>query len=328
MYREELSKEAILRLLSQEQIMEHYLGIPIQYENAVCNPLREDTRPDCWFRKYDLLIIKDFARPEYSGDCFQVVKLKYSVNFYEALRIINRDFKLGLDDGHLLDYEPVVSPYVAPGIKPPERRKTVIYYEDRPFTQFDKVYWKLFGVDESLLKEYNVKRAQKVWIDGDLYYTYGFKNPCYVYDNRSQKIIYRPFSGLRKWRQCAGEYPDNIQGWRQLSANGKEVVITSSTKDIMTLRSIGIRNAVAMGSETPTVSDIITQELEARFDNIVVWYDNDNAGVMNSTKLTRTRGWQYINTPKDSPKDPSDYHRLVGRDCLISLIRSKGLCLM
>ena len=97
--------------------MEYYLGIPVQYNKPFRSPLREDTKPDCWFRGGKVVTLVDYARPDLNGDCFQQVKLKYSVNFHEALVIINRDFRLGLDDGGELDYTPVISPYVAPGVE-------------------------------------------------------------------------------------------------------------------------------------------------------------------------------------------------------------------
>ena len=87
-----ITKELILSRVSEEQIMEHYLGIRIQ-KGLFKSPLRKDDHPTCSFfrNKRGRLIMKDFSGV-FSGDCFSVVMEKFKCSYYMALQIVANDF--------------------------------------------------------------------------------------------------------------------------------------------------------------------------------------------------------------------------------------------
>ena len=87
-----ITKELILQNISQEAIMEHYLGVHIG-KGLFCSPLRKDKKPTCSFYKNKSgdLIFKDFGGYFY-GNCFSVVMNKYNCSYHEALEIIANDF--------------------------------------------------------------------------------------------------------------------------------------------------------------------------------------------------------------------------------------------
>lgn len=87
------TKELILSRVSEETIMEHYLGVPVK-KGLFRSPLRQDRNPTCTFyrsSKTGELLFKDFGS-DHSGNCFTVVMLKFNCSYGKALGIIANDF--------------------------------------------------------------------------------------------------------------------------------------------------------------------------------------------------------------------------------------------
>lgn len=319
----ELTRDNILSLLSEEEILERYLGIPVIYGKGYRNPLRVDKNPDCYFiQGTQRIFFQDYAQPYYGGDCFRICALKNGLripeDFFEVLRIINRDFRLGLNDGHLIDYEP--SKIIRPSIErvtKPLRQKASIKARVTNFTEADLAYWGQYYIEESQLKKFKVLRAEKVWIEDKLFYTYT-PEQCFIYlfpDNSME--VYRPFQNFLKWRTNS----NYTQGYNLLPESGETLIISKSMKDIMILDTLGYL-AISPPAEGHPVKEI--EELKQRFKNIYVFYDNDVPGVKSSIKLTSTYGLDYINIPKEfKEKDPSDFAKKYGLAELNHLIQSK-----
>lgn len=89
-----LTKSLILSKVSEETLMEHYLGIPVK-KGLFKSPLRSDSRPTCAFyrNKKGTLLFKDF-RGDFNGDFLSVVMYKFECSFYKALQIVGNDFGL------------------------------------------------------------------------------------------------------------------------------------------------------------------------------------------------------------------------------------------
>ena len=87
----ELSKELILRRVSEEEIFSFY-GVPIQ-KGLFCSKIRVDKNPTCsiYRNKTGRLIVHDFGDGS-SYDCFGYVQALFQVSYYTALNIIANDF--------------------------------------------------------------------------------------------------------------------------------------------------------------------------------------------------------------------------------------------
>lgn len=322
----ELSVKNILKCITEEEIFQHYLGFgSIELNNSsYCNPLRNDNKPGCTFKRgTSWLFFNDHAYPEYTGSCFHIVKRKYNCDFWTALRIVNKDFKLGLDDGYILTYEPTT-------FKARARKKESVVRDDvsikvkiMPFLEHDLNYWRTFGISKETLKLYNVKSVYKAWINDKYYHKYSRKEPMYTYLFQNRMKLYRPFSKKNvKWRNNCRL--SDIQGLEQLTAQGDTLIITKSLKDVMVLHELGF-NAIAPQSETPNFDKVLIKELKTRFKKIIVWYDNDAPGVRNSILLTEKIEAEYFNIPKGMPKDPSDFLKEFTPEDLLGLLAEKNI---
>lgn len=126
-----ITRELILSKVPEEQLMEHYLGIPVK-RGLFISPLRQDKKPTCSFyrNKKGVLIFKDFAG-YFSGDFVCVVMNKFSCSKAKALRIIANDFNI------INDSQYKVNPprLIYTGNKLEEKTSAVIRVEIQEFSQ-------------------------------------------------------------------------------------------------------------------------------------------------------------------------------------------------
>jgi hypothetical protein len=309
-----LTPNFILSKVSEEEIFERYL-CPVT-NRKVCNPLREDRTPTCsFFRgRNGMLMFMDYSGA-FLGSCFEVVKHKYSVNFNDALKIIAKDF--GLIEGDNVNRVPL-PPRVAI-----TKELKVIQVKRQPWTAVDKDFWRSFSLNSTILKKFNVASCEKVWINGDIIYTYNKLDPGYVYyfGNGNYKI-YFPF---RKEYRFLGNTTE-IQGLSQLPETGKILIITKSLKDVMVLDSFGIP-AIAPQAESICLDAELAVNLKRRFDHIYTLYDFDRTGCRSAFKMWRELGIPMLfltdgtfNTIDYGAKDLSDYVKKFGKEQTKELI--------
>lgn len=102
---------------------------------------------------------------------------------------------------------------------------------------------------------------------------------------------------------------------------GEFVVITKSLKDVMCLYEYGIP-AIAPNSENLFVTESQLNRLQAKFKHIILFYDNDLAGIQNMNKI-RKKFKNLIVTfiPRSyEAKDISDFRKLYGHKKTLALI--------
>lgn len=321
---DKLSAENILKHVNQEDILSYYLGINVIYGKKYTNPLRKDRHADCFFTagaKY--VVFRDYARPEFGGNCFQICALYYGLtlpaDFYQVCQRINDDMRIGLDDGYLKDYHPIDREVVQ------YEREVVaaskIHVRVQPFTELDLKYWDKYCITEEELIKFDCFRANKVWINESVYYFYQEEDLCYAYwfEEEQKFQIYKPMEiRSKKWRTNF----TGVDGFKWLPERGKHVFITKSRKDLILLSKF--YPSVRVSAEGHDISQEKIDILKSRFENIWVNFDSDDAGVSASVKLTQKYDLRYWNIPKEcNTKDVSDFVEAYGLEEMKNLIKSK-----
>lgn len=317
-----ITKELILSRFSEEQLMEYYLRIPIK-KGLFRSPLRKDKRPTCSLYRNNLgtLIFKDFATGQYL-DIFSVVQEMFRCNYPEALRIIAND--MGIVKDKTLHKNP--GKINNNPIKIKDKEISKIQVEVQEFTPLELKWWAKFGITRDILRHFDVYSCKYVFLNGDLLAQSQQHCPIFGYYGKK-------YQGIELWRcyfpkrtsfRFINNWPkQKIQGYDQLPKSGKLLVITKSLKDTMCLYSCGI-TACAPNSENLFISDSVLQDLENRFENIVVFYDNDKSGMYNMAKIRESHPeLHYVCIPKEyGSKDISDFYRDHGRKETLNLIKS------
>lgn len=332
-----LTKDYILQYLTQEQIFERYLGIPVEFNTQLCNPLRRDKNPTCTFKwSGHKLRFKDWAG-YFWGDCFDLVAFIYGLNpsqsehFIEVLTIIAKDFRLGEYSSGIPS--PVNRNYANHFItgKTVESKK-VITIKKRNWNSEDAKYWTQYGIYKAALDYFNVYPCNAVWINDNLIYEYSYKDPAYAYyfgkdkDNIDNITVYYP--NRDKYRFIMNH--NKIAGLNRIKP-AEILIITKSYKDIISLNCVSKPKfsieVIAPPSETYTIPKDIFYSLWGDYNYIVSLMDFDFAGrnmawklksLYNIPALFLTNG--AVNTRNYGAKDFTEYVKNNGVEKALTLV--------
>lgn len=294
----EVGRPAISPIRLDDDQPSFSLFIPTKKQNA-----REE---ELWWR--------DFR--DGSGDVFKFTKLYAALHYgvqletkKDIIEFIDNQLELGIfnDKKPKKKYERRQLDYTA------LRESKDILFKSREFTPRDLLWWCMRGIDEALLKLYDV-RSVRYLLNDDFsvrkrisYYALAFI--FVIYDKVK---LYMPEAPSEwKWRNtCPAEY---VMGWQQLEGH-KDIIITKSMKDILSFKSFMNIDVVAPQSESTNLSVSKLNHIKMNYRNIYVVYDYDEAGKIAVKKL-EDEGFKirWVSTdvdpelgkPKD--KDMSDF---------------------
>lgn len=314
-----ITKELILSRISEEQIMEYYLKVPIT-KKLFRSPLREDHRPTCSFFRSKELMFKDFA----TGQClnvFGVVQEMFHCDYWKSLRIIANDFNI-VKDNSLHKNSGKINSHP---IKLTEKEPSNIQVEIQPFTKLELKWWNKYGITPEILKLYNVYSCKNIFLNGSVCATSQQHCPIFGYYGKKYqgRELWRCYFPKRKSYKWITNWPSKkIQGYEQLPKKGKLLIVTKAMKDVMCLYSMNL-SACAPNSENQFLSEVMLTELKSRFERIVVFFDNDRAGIYNMAKLRRQHPELiYTFIPKEyGAKDISDFYKKFGKSRTLNFIK-------
>lgn len=309
----ELRKDNILKRVTQEQIFEAYLGLPVDTGTNYINPLRIDKSPGCryYYNGVGKLYFKDFAG-KYHWDCFAVVQHKYSCTFIEALKIIVKDFNL-----NGLEATNSVVQYV-----PQPKSRSIIRVTTREWDKEDIAYWKQFNISLEILTLGAVYPCKAVWF-GEEYYRCYPKDPCYCYYGGGDLYkLYFPNrqKGNNKFITNISINDDFLFGQHLLPKTNPYVVLTKSYKDVLSLLSFGICS-ISIHSEYHLINSDMYTKIRGIYFKVFSLFDNDISGRSITIKYNNMYGTTPLLFPIGWPKDFSDNVKYKGVDKMKDIIQ-------
>jgi len=210
---------------------------------------------------------KDFSTGK-GGSAVDLVKDLKQLSFHQAVQLIIQnynDYVLHNNGSYNLEDFQKASRY------------KVNSHKFRGWTTQDQYFWTQFNIGSKLLEAHNIKPLESYCMTND------DKNLCikglYLYgyfkaDGTLYKI-YQPKTLDKKFIKVA----NYIQGWEQLY-NHTNLVITSSLKDVMAIKSLKLAvDIIAPDSENTMIKQDVMDELQNRYKKIVVLFDYDDAGI-------------------------------------------------
>jgi len=327
-YLNSITKEEILSKISEYDIFRYYCHNFKELEVAFCSELRKDNNPSCYITaKYNNLIYKDFGNGE-SYTCFDYVAKKFNSNYFEALTIIGNDFSIRKSNITLEPRILLSNDEFKGKISNIPREKSIITILEQPFTIFDYKYWQQYGISLEKLEEFDVFSAKQVYlIKGNkrITFSYNKNNPCFAYRFNSETgysyKIYWPLSKDKKhkWLFSGGSSSD-IEGYSQLPLIGNILILTKSLKDVICYNIIGY-NAISLQGEGNKLEQSLVDKLLKRFNKIIINYDNDERGIIETNKLVNQYKFDYFYIPNE--KDISDYTKKFGIEETKKMIENK-----
>ena len=313
----------ILSTISEKDIYEFYFRHSIKEGRLYECPFHKDKDPSLGFKLMPstVLIHRCFGCGQ-RGNVFSFVSKLLNLSYWDTIKQINRDFQL-------IEQALPVSKDVElkrESIGFTTQSNTKIYPVLQNFTNTDYQYWSSYGIPLSLLLEYNISSCKQVFVkkkeDLVLFAEYSKTNPIYCYKIDDTYKIYRPLQPTKVGKWLSTTRAKDIQGMKQLPSNGKLLIITSSMKDLLVLKLLGY-NAIALGGEGNRIPAKILDYLRDCFEDILIFYDNDEAGIKYGQKLSEEIETEYIYIPVEysDTKDISDYtkkYSLKQAGCLLN----------
>lgn len=203
----------------------------------------------------------------------------------------------------------------------------VTEHKTREWTVRDRDFWLQFHISSSILNEYNVKPLESYTMtkeeDGELKSLEIKGLLLYGYFTKSGLLykIYQPRVKEHKFIKIT----DYLQGSEQLTESGC-LIIASSLKDAMTMKSLGLKcSFIAPDSENTVIKTSLIEDFKTRYNTILTIFDNDEAGIAAMKKYKELYDIPYVYF--DLEKDISDAVKVHGVNIvkrkLVPLINSK-----
>jgi hypothetical protein len=281
---------------------------------SLFNP-KERTPSMCiYVGKEGYYIFKDFSTGK-GGSAIELIKQFYGVSYHEAcLNIVEKynDFVLHNNGG-----------YDIKEFKQSTKYK-VTSYSVRKWTTQDQYFWTQFNIGSKLLEAHNVRPLESYCMtkdDNELcikgLYLYG-----YFKADGSLYKIYQPKTLDKKFIKVA----DYIQGMYQCTGE-KYLIITSSLKDIMSIKSLKLQlDVIAPDSENTMMKVDTMEDLNEKYKKIIILFDNDDAGI--KAMQTYKEKYPYVEIAllpmsKDISDSIKDYGAKEVRNRLVPILDKK-----
>lgn len=314
-----LSKEAILNEINEYSIFRHYVGHFI-VNNIMSSPFRKDNRASFgifYSKKFGCLLFKDLAQG-ITGDCFSLVSRIVFPSFTRAEAMAQIAVDFGIGNKFILPRQGFAKSkknwvhhqqpeYSFKDIKP-------IGIKARPFNPADYKFWAQFGIEREILRIYNVVPIS--------HFTYGNSvftadKLAYAYieykDGLTTYKIYQPYNNHIKFFT---DMDASIHaGYAQLPNKGNLLLITKSLKDVMSIRALCNIPSISVLSETILVKHKVINEYHDRFENTLVLFDNDEAGLKMARDYKKEFSLESIIVP-DSFKNSTDFSDVVKNESI------------
>tara|TARA_R110000782_G_scaffold50974_1_gene110110 strand:+ start:2065 stop:2988 length:924 start_codon:yes stop_codon:yes gene_type:complete len=247
---------------------------------SVFNP-NEKTPSFCIYvdKKINQYKFKDFSTGN-NGNKVDLVKMLFNIKYPEAARKIVKDYNLHVKTN---GFEEI-------NFKP-EAKWEVDFIKPRPWNETDSKYWLSFRIGMSILTEYNVKPIEYynlVKLETDQVESITItNNNLYGYFNKAGEVykIYQPTSSKHKFHKVK----QHLQGYDQLKFNQPYLVICSSLKDALCLKSMGYNiEVIAPDSENTMIKPHVIEHLKKKYKKVITLFDNDEAGLNAVDKYANT----------------------------------------
>lgn len=324
-----LSIEAVLSKISEYDVFRYYMPNHDWTLNRVTySPFRKESNPSFVIgNKLGYISFVDFADTNLRGDCFNFVQALFNLpSVMDALKLIDRDFGLGISNGTATEeYKKIVSEYKQPET---EKRYSLIQVSTRKFTKSELDYWSQYHQDIQDLRDNNIYAIKTVFLNKSRFaipdneFTFG-----YLYEGQYWKI-YRPF-GDKKHKWIPNNVPITAMDGKEDIKNCSVAFINKSKKDYMVMKKIFPCSCAVQNEGIGCFSHENVEYLKANSDSQILSFDSDVTGVANSQQITKLFDFGYANVPRkyltEGIKDWADLAKAHGLEAIENYLKSKKL---
>ena len=326
--RVKLTIQTILHKITEYDIFKFYMpNKDWQLNKQTYSPFRNEKHPSFLIGNRDgNLYFIDFSDTSKRGSCFDFVKLLFNLySLYEVLKMIDRDFDLGIVSGESLgEYKRIVAEYKQPD---ETKRHSVIQAITRKFTHEELEYWNQYHQSLDDL------RANHIYSIKDLFFNksrFSLRDNelrfGYLYDGHWK--IYRPFLDKKnKW--VPNNVPITAMDGKDDIINCPVAFINKSKKDYMVMKKIFPHTCAVQNEGIGCFSAENLEYIKSNSDRQILSFDSDVRGVVNSQQITKLFDFDYCNVPRkyldEGIKDWADLAKVHGMKAIEDYLKEKEL---
>lgn len=298
----DLTKSAILSKITSYDIYRYYYG-PFKINSMIINKFRgeKDASLVIGNKLSKDLSHKDFGDMKWKGDCFNFVEQIFDCGFYDALKIINKDFNLGLGDSEISEKKSIIT-WKMPEIEIKE--PPLIQIVTRKLNREEWNYWNMYHQGEEDIKREHIYAPSQIWRNKTRLPLGNLLTFCYYYPDLDKWKVYRPYAPKRhknthpnmwKWdTNLPFDYIENLEAVR----GAKIGILEKSKKDRMVLmKALEIDTIANTQAEDPSCMTINALNIFETCDKKIAVSDNDKKGKEFSWWLTNNYGFKHCNVP-------------------------------
>jgi hypothetical protein len=257
-------------------VFQYYLDLPEQLTGqdikikSIFNP-NERTPSFCIYVDKSIMQykFKDFSTGR-GGNKTDLIELMFNLGYPQATRRIITDYNRYIKEHGKADITFV-----------PQAKWEIDFIKYRDWNSDDSEYWLSFRIGKTMLDTYNVKPIEYFNMikeeDAEIESLKIGSKHCYGYFDKNGEVykIYQPHSKKHKFHKVK----NYIQGIDQLKYDQPYLVICSSLKDAMCLKSMGYNiEVISPDSENTMIKPHIIANLKKKYKSIITLFDNDEAG--------------------------------------------------
>lgn len=302
-----ITVQDVVSLIPEYMIAAHYLGIT-KIPCLVNSPFRNDKHPSIGFyMKNGNVLWTDFADKS-GGDIFLFLEKLWNIPKEAVLSRIKKDFS---------QFSPKYTVTLRRSI--PVRSSSTnkeVSCKIRDWRDYDLEYWNSYGISKQWLEFAEVYPVQKIFISEDnVTRQYPADKYAYAYVERKEgKVsmkIYQPFN-TNGYKWINKHDKSVISLWTKIPEKGDYICMCSSTKDALCLWANTNIPSIAVQGEGYPISNTALTQLNSRFKNCLVIFDNDSPGLRDAEKFSKNTGFINVILPKfEGGKDISDLYKVL-----------------
>jgi DNA primase len=323
-----LTTDNILLKISDHDIFRYYNPIKNWKVNVIMlSPFRNEKNPSFIIGyKNNKLNFIDFSDTSLKGNCFSFVMLLYNISLKEALKLIDKDFGLGISNEPTKDYQKIISNYKQPTYSE-EKKYSVIQVVTRKFNKEELNYWNQYHQDITDLKANNVFAIKKLYLNKQLF---SIKENVlrfgYYYDGHWK--IYKPFENKKsKW--VPNNVPITTMDGLEDIKNCDVALINKSKKDYMVMKKLFPCSCAVQNEGMACFSEENLKYLKDNSNKQILAFDSDETGKKNSLQITKQFDFDYCNVPNkylsEGIKDFADLAKVHGMQTIEDYLKQKKL---
>ena len=324
-----LSTKSILNKISEYDIFRYYMPDKSwKINQATISPFRNERNPSFVIgNKKGHLTFIDFGDTSKKGDCFTFIQMLYNLpSIAEVLRIIDRDFGLGITKGtNTGEYKKIVKEYQQP--EDLGKRYSLVQAITRKFTHEELAYWNQYYQSLDDLRAENIYAIKKLYLNKQLF-PLKETELCFGYFYDGHWKIYRPFADKKsKW--IPNNVPITAMDGLHNIVNCDTAFINKSKKDYMVMKKVFPCSCAVQNEGLGCFSDGNVEYLKANSDRQILSFDSDETGVQNSQQITQLFGFEYANVPRkylsEGIKDWADLAKEHGLEAIEKYLKEKQI---